>query len=96
MPLIAHTYVRYMGDLSGGQVLKRMLGRTLGIGPDGLSFYDFPGIDDVVAFKADYLAAISEAASTSADIKRVTDEAVAVFELNIDVSIAVLEAAEGH
>jgi heme oxygenase len=31
--LIAHAYVRYMGDLSGGQILKRLLGRSLQLPP---------------------------------------------------------------
>lgn len=29
--LIAHAYVRYLGDLSGGRILRRLLARTLGL-----------------------------------------------------------------
>ena len=40
--LAAHAYVRYLGDLSGGQALQRVVGRALRLpGPDGLRFYDF-------------------------------------------------------
>jgi heme oxygenase (biliverdin-producing, ferredoxin) len=40
--LLAHAYVRYLGDLSGGQVVQRIVARTLGLTPPtGLHFYDF-------------------------------------------------------
>lgn len=42
--LLAHAYVRYLGDLSGGQVLRRMVSRSLGLeGNRGTGFYDFGG-----------------------------------------------------
>ena len=44
--LIAHAYVRYLGDLSGGRIVGRILARSPGLGPEALSFYDFPGIAD--------------------------------------------------
>lgn len=43
-PLLAHSYVRYLGDLSGGQTIRRTLGKaynldeTVGL---GLAFYAF-------------------------------------------------------
>ncbi|KAJ7673552.1 hypothetical protein B0H17DRAFT_1208371 [Mycena rosella] len=42
-PLLAHAYVRYLGDLSGGQTIQRALGKAYGltIGGPGLSFYAF-------------------------------------------------------
>ena len=39
--LIAHAYTRYLGDLSGGQILQRLLARSLDLQPSELSFYDF-------------------------------------------------------
>lgn len=40
--LMGHAYVRYLGDLSGGQVLQRVVARQLGTsGASGTSFYDF-------------------------------------------------------
>lgn len=40
--LLAHAYVRYLGDLSGGQFIKRRVARAYGLEDgEGLSFYDF-------------------------------------------------------
>jgi heme oxygenase len=40
--LVAHAYVRYLGDLSGGQVLRRIVADSLPMaGNAGMSFYDF-------------------------------------------------------
>jgi len=41
--LAAHAYVRYLGDLAGGQVLARIVGRAYGLQTDGLRFYRFDG-----------------------------------------------------
>ena len=50
--LIAHAYTRYLGDLSGGQILQRLLARSLELRPAELSFYDFPRFPDLAALKA--------------------------------------------
>jgi heme oxygenase len=42
--LVAHAYVRYLGDLSGGQLLRGIVARNLGLSDRcsvGLDFYDF-------------------------------------------------------
>lgn len=40
--LLAHAYVRYLGDLSGGQILRRVVGQRLALADGrGLAFYDF-------------------------------------------------------
>ena len=46
--LIAHAYVRYMGDLSGGQALKKIIRLALDL-PEcqGTAFYDFEEIGTV-------------------------------------------------
>lgn len=41
--LAAHAYVRYLGDLAGGQVLARIVGRAYGLEREGLAFYAFDG-----------------------------------------------------
>jgi heme oxygenase len=86
--LIAHAYARYLGDLSGGQILKRLLARSLDLRPAELSFYDFPVIDDVQAFKTDYRAAIDRAGEVSEDFDAIVEEGARAFELNIALSVA--------
>lgn len=39
--LLAHHYTRYLGDLSGGQVISRTLDRVFNLGGIGLSLYSF-------------------------------------------------------
>lgn len=87
--LIAHAYTRYLGDLNGGQVIKRQLTRTLNLGPNGLSFYAFPAIADLAAMRAEFRAAIDRSAEEISAHRDVLREASVAFELNIAVSIAV-------
>lgn len=40
--LVAHAYVRYLGDLSGGQLLRKIVQTSMGIEDgNGIAFYDF-------------------------------------------------------
>jgi heme oxygenase len=87
--LIAHAYTRYLGDLSGGQILQRLLERTLKLRPSELSFYDFPRFDDLAALKADYRTALDQAGSLVPDPQDVIEEGAIAFSLNIDLSCAV-------
>ncbi|WP_407929822.1 biliverdin-producing heme oxygenase, partial [Corynebacterium mendelii] len=56
--LIAHHYVRYLGDLSGGQVIARMMQRHYGLDGCVLSFYSFDRIGKVKPYKDRYRAAL--------------------------------------
>lgn len=91
--LIAHAYVRYMGDLSGGRILQRVLARSLHLTPGMLTFYDFPEIGDVEAFKSSYRSAFDRAALPMADLAAVVEEAAEAFRLNIAVSLEVAASA---
>ena len=90
--LIAHAYVRYLGDLSGGQILRRLLMQSLGLPPQNLAFYSFTEITDVTQFKNDYRQAISDATADLGIAKSILCEALLAFELNIQVSVAVQSA----
>lgn len=44
--LLAHAYVRYLGDLSGGQEIRRRIAKAYELeGSDGVRFYEFNNID---------------------------------------------------
>lgn len=90
--LIAHAYTRYLGDLSGGQILKRLLANKPGLKPDELSFYNFPGYPDLAALKAGYRQALDAAGTLAADPQAIIDEGSLAFSLNIDLSWAVQNA----
>jgi heme oxygenase (biliverdin-producing, ferredoxin) len=90
--LIAHAYTRYLGDLSGGLILQRLLARSLELRPAELSFYDFPRYPDLAALKAAYRDALDRAGALAGKQEIVVDEGAAAFTLNIELSCAV-EAA---
>jgi heme oxygenase len=83
--LSSHAYVRYFGDLSGGQILKKLLGKTLSLPAEALTLYDFPGLD-AQALKAEMRDALNHAGRVSDDEDSLVAEAIAAFEHNIGVS----------
>ena len=87
--LIAHAYVRYLGDLSGGRILRGLLARSLSLAPRELTFYEFADVANLDAFKAGYREALVRAALAVRDGERVIVEAEAAFRLNIEVSAAI-------
>jgi heme oxygenase len=89
MRLIAHAYTRYLGDLSGGQILQRLLARSLDLKPNELTFYDFPQYSELAALKTDYRSALDQAGALATDPQVVIEEGAIAFSLNIDLSCAV-------
>jgi len=87
--LIAHAYTRYLGDLSGGQILQRLLAQSLELEPSELSFYDFPRFADLAALKTDYRKALDQAGALASDPQAVVEEGAIAFSLNIDLSCAI-------
>jgi heme oxygenase len=79
--LVAHAYVRYLGDLSGGQMLARRVDERFGLEGRGIAFYQFP-IDDVRAFKARYRAALDALPLDDAARDGLVDEAIQAFALH--------------
>jgi heme oxygenase (biliverdin-producing, ferredoxin) len=57
--LVGHHYTRYIGDLSGGQILKSIAQKAMSLGQhDGLRFYEFDTIEDEKSFKTNYRAVL--------------------------------------
>ena len=84
--LLAHEYTRYMGDLSGGQILKRILMKALRLSDDeGLKFYDFEHIPNKKAFKNKYRTNLDALQLNSETADRFVDESIKAFELNISL-----------
>lgn len=87
--LVAHAYTRYLGDLAGGQVLRRRLAACLGLDADALRFFAFDRIADPRAYARAYRASIDAIGATLLAPAAVLDEGVRAFELNIELSEAV-------
>lgn len=80
---VAHHYVRYLGDLSGGQIIRRSLERHYGeIGHLGASFYAFDRIEKIKPFRDRYRVLLDQAAFAAVDRERLVAEAILAFELN--------------
>ena len=84
---LAHHYTRYLGDLSGGQVMATMLRRHYGAADDQLTFFRFDGIDNLVHYKRAYRSAldaldVDQVAVTAlvAEAKRAFDYNAAIFD----------------
>ncbi len=80
--LVAHAYVRYLGDLSGGRAMGRQVARHYALeGPDGLRFYDFADIPDADAWKHAYRGWLDQLSTEGRDGDLV-DEAREAFAWN--------------
>lgn len=79
---IAHHYVRYLGDLSGGLMLEPALRSSYGA---GTSFYVFDRIPDPRAYKDTYRARLDALPYPPEELARVAAEAAVAYQLNIDV-----------
>lgn len=89
--LVAHHYVRYLGDLSGGQVIGRMMQRHYGVAAEAVNFYNFEGIAKVKPYKDSYRAALDAIELADADRARLLDEAADAFLLNLNLFMALGE-----
>ncbi|MBD2176020.1 heme oxygenase (biliverdin-producing) [Pseudanabaena sp. FACHB-1998] len=87
--LIAHSYTRYLGDLSGGQALKHIVRSALDLPSDrGTTFYEFDQFPTVEAkrdFKEKYRQALDSLEVDEETVERIVEEANYAFTLNRNV-----------
>ena len=82
--LVAHHYTRYIGDLSGGQILKKIAKKALNLNDNkGLSFYDFDMIDDDKKFKENYSKTLNGLPINQTIADQIIDEANQSFTYNM-------------
>ena len=82
--LVGHHYTRYLGDLSGGQILKGIAEKALDLPKnEGLHFYDFPNIEDKKEFKTKYRSGLDQVTTDSHKINDIIAEANYAFRLNM-------------
>ena len=82
--LVGHHYTRYLGDLSGGQILKGIAQKAMELGDgQGLKFYDFEKIEDTKAYKAGYRGILNDLSIDQHQADAIIVEANYAFRLNM-------------
>jgi len=82
--LVGHHYTRYLGDLSGGQILKGIAQKAMELGDgQGLKFYDFEKIEDTKAYKAGYRGILNDLPIDQHQADAIIVEANYAFRLNM-------------
>jgi heme oxygenase (biliverdin-producing, ferredoxin) len=85
--LLGHSYTRYMGDLSGGQMFQKIAQNALKLeGYQGTSFYNFEQIPDKNAFKDKYRQALNALQIDDVTADKIVAEANYAFHLNLQVA----------
>jgi heme oxygenase len=84
---IAHHYTRYMGDLSGGQAIGRLMQRHFGFDTNGVGFYLFDQIASPKEFKETYREQLDAVAWSDEERERVIDEVIVAYRFNTDLFV---------
>lgn len=84
---VAHHYTRYLGDLSGGQFIGKIMARQFELGSNGIGFYVFDEIADPAAFKDVYREQLDAAPWDAAEAERVIDEVLLAYRFNTDLFV---------
>ena len=84
--LVGHHYTRYIGDLSGGQILKKIAKKALNLrGDDGLNFYEFKLIEDEKLFKKSYSETLNKLPIDQTIADNIIEEANEAFAYNMNM-----------
>lgn len=79
---LAHHYLRYLGDLSGGQAIAALVARHYGIPAEALSMYRFTELPKPKIFKDGYRELLDNAPLTEEQRQALIDETVEGFRIN--------------
>jgi heme oxygenase len=84
---IAHHYTRYLGDLSGGQIIRDRAEKAWGFEKkgDGVRFYVFEEVGNPAAFKREYRELLDAVRADDLEKQRIVAECKKAFALNTGV-----------
>ncbi|OXM57372.1 biliverdin-producing heme oxygenase [Amycolatopsis thailandensis] len=82
---VAHHYTRYLGDIAGGQVIRRLLEREYEVRDAGSLFYHFDQLGSAPKFRDGYRERLNSAPWSEDERARLIEEAIVAFECNIAV-----------
>ena len=84
--LVGHHYTRYIGDLSGGQMLKSIAQKAMNLtDSNGLRFYEFDSIDDQKAFKIKYRYQLDNLPIDQLIADSIIEEANNAYQFNMNM-----------
>ena len=92
---IAHHYTRYLGDLSGCQIIRTLMQRQFGFETNGVGFYLFADIARPKEFKGVYRAQLDQVDWSDAERARVVAEVGIAYRFTEDLFRA-LESAKAR
>lgn len=84
---VAHHYTRYLGDLSGGLFIGKLMARQFGFETNGIGFYLFHDIADPSEFKNVYRSQLNDVPWDDAERERVIDEVLVAYQFNTDLFV---------
>ncbi|MDH2393207.1 biliverdin-producing heme oxygenase [Streptomyces sp. HNM0663] len=81
---VAHHYTRYLGDLSGGQIIRDRAEKAWGFAckGDGVRFYVFEEIPNPAAFKRGYRELLDRVEVDDLEKQRIVEECKRAFAFN--------------
>ena len=79
---VAHHYTRYLGDLSGGQIVRSKLRNIYGLTSDGVRFYLFDQVPKPKVFKDGYRGLLDELPWDEPERAGLVTEVNLAFRLN--------------
>lgn len=83
--LAAHHYIRYLGDLSGGQAIASLVNRHYQIPKEALNFYNFEGIGDGVFYKKRYRDFLNLIKLSQSEREEFLNEVEILYSMNRNV-----------
>lgn len=81
-----HHWLRYLGYVLGQEILRKLVAKSYGVGPEGMNFYDFPEIDDPKAYLGGYHKRMNAIPVDEEGTTRVVEEGNRAFQLQIDLT----------
>lgn len=83
---VAHHYTRYMGDVSGGQFIRRAAAKAYGLSDDaGVAFYVFDALGSLPRFRTGYRARLDALGLDEVGAARMVAETRLAYQLNTEV-----------
>ncbi|MDP3823258.1 MAG: biliverdin-producing heme oxygenase [Burkholderiales bacterium] len=79
--LLAHAYVRYLGDLSGGQMLSRIVAQSMQLpAGQGTAFYDFGDASETTRLTRAFRGGLQAVAVGEIGVDAIVAEACSAFQ----------------